>query len=143
MASVASSCALSPRPSWRSEHRQSTARHSTTSYRPSGHSVQVCCPVYVLCGHSKCKASDLAHLHVWYAILVKWVWMYSVLLSFAGPPPDFSSGVSSGFPHFELPFEPVPPIMNDSSLSSPAQGEPAFSCWGGCMCVRTRTCVCT
>jgi hypothetical protein len=40
----------------------------------------------------------------------------------SGPPPDFSSGVSGGnFHNFELPFEPVPPIMSEGSLSSPAQ----------------------
>lgn len=69
---------------------------------------------------AKCMTSDLAALHVWYAIAA---WGFIVFLSFAGPPPDFSSGVSSGFPNFDLPFEPVPPIMNESSLSSPAQGE--------------------
>ena len=38
------------------------------------------------------------------------------------PPPDFSSTVSGGsFPNFELPFEQVPPIMSEGSLSSPAQ----------------------
>ena len=48
--------------------------------------------------------------------------LLSLYLS-AGPPPDFSSSVSSGLPSFELPFEPVPPIMSEGSLPSPAQGE--------------------
>lgn len=53
--------------------------------------------------------------------------MFDILISsishHPGPPPDFSSGVTGSFPNFELPFEPVAPIMSDGSLSSPAQGE--------------------
>lgn len=38
-----------------------------------------------------------------------------------GPPSDFTSGVPGVFPNFELPFEPVNPIMSDGSLTSPPQ----------------------